>query len=168
MSAIKLRLKNDFSVKAAYLARRDASVSSPCLMVLENDYLNAICNLFTMPEWEGSGGKTIWCWSEMGSVAKAGDTSEGRLVREVRPGCFWWKIKKRSCCRWLPQPEWILSSFSCPPRTQITQHSASQCHTFIVCVFVPSGFLKASAAARWLLSALWDRTWSKIPPQCFL
>lgn len=117
MSAIKLRLKNDFSVKAAYLARRDASVWSPCLMVLENDYLNAICNLFTMPEWEGSGGKTIWRWSEMGSVAEAGDTSEGRLVREVRPGCFRWKIKIRTAemrwsrCRWLPQPEWILSSF---------------------------------------------------------
>lgn len=57
-------------------------------MVLENDYLNAIYNLSTMPEREGSGVKTIWCWSEPGSVAEAGDTSEGREVREVQPGCF--------------------------------------------------------------------------------
>ena len=88
MSANKLRLKNDFSVKAAYLARRDASVCSLCLMALENDYLNAIYNLFTMPEREGSGVKTIWWWSEPGSAAEAGDTSEGREVREGRTRCF--------------------------------------------------------------------------------
>ena len=61
------------------------SVCSLCLMVLGNDYLNAIYNLFTMPEREGSGVKTIWRWSEPRSAAEAGDTSEGR---EVRPGRF--------------------------------------------------------------------------------
>lgn len=87
MSAIKLRLKNDFSVKAAYLASADAPVWSLCLMILEN-YLNAIYNLLTMQEREVSGVKTIWRWSEPGSAAEAGDTSEGREGTEVRPECF--------------------------------------------------------------------------------
>lgn len=65
--------------------RLSALSLSVCLIVLENDCLNVIYNLFTMPEREGSRVKTIWRWSEPGSVIEAGDISEGR---EVRPGCF--------------------------------------------------------------------------------
>ncbi len=57
---------------------------SLCLMVLENDYLNGIYNLVTTLDREGSRVKTIWCWSELGSVSEAGDIFEGSEVREVR------------------------------------------------------------------------------------
>lgn len=137
MSAVKL-FKNDFSVKAAYLWRLDASVCSLCLMVLENDYLNAIYNLFTMTEREGSGVKTIWRWSEPGSERRLGTPLRagrwGRWGRKAligkkkRTDEMKWRGIAADGCHSLTES---FPAFSCPLRTQITQLSASQCHSSI-------------------------------------
>lgn len=131
--------KNDFSVKAAYLWRLDASVCSLCLMVLENDYLNAIYNLFTMTEREGSGVKTIWRWSEPGSERRLGTPPRagrwgrwGRkaLIRKKEDRWNRWRGIAADGCHSLTES---FPAFSCPLRTQITQLSASQCHSSIAC-----------------------------------
>lgn len=100
------------------------------VMVLENDYLNAIYNLFTMQRWEGSRVKTYGAGWSRGQSQRLGDTSEGRgrwgscsLDAVIK------KKKRRRQMKWnggtsLQMAEFS-PAFSSPLRTQITQHRTS-------------------------------------------
>lgn len=104
------------------------------LIVLGNDYLNAISNLFTRPQREGGGVKTTTAGRSWGQRWRVGIPQ--RAERGGRFSCDN-KIKER----WNgPSPQMAAAaSLSCfqlsprPLRTQIMQHSASRCHTSIPC-----------------------------------
>lgn len=97
------------------------------------------------PREGAAGWKPLCRWTELGSVAEAGVSGRGwghlRGWRgEVR--MLWLKKKKKR----IDEMDWrgiaadgchrlsdSFPAFSCPLRTQITQLSASRCHTSIVC-----------------------------------
>lgn len=92
------------------------------------------------PREGAAGWKPLCRWTELGSVAEDGDTSEGGEVREVRSGCFDLKKKRIDEMGWggivadgCHRLSESFPAFSCPLRTQITQLSASRCHTSTVC-----------------------------------
>lgn len=92
------------------------------LIVLGNDYLNAISNLFTRPQREGGQVKTTT--ADRAGVSSGwwrylrGRRGEDALVVTIKKG----RNEMDYCCRWLPQPLWGVSSF--PPSSENTNHAA--------------------------------------------
>lgn len=120
---------------------------SLCLMASENYYLNAIYNRFTMVEWEDSRVKSIWPWSEPGSVA-AERWSLGTLsLNEM----------KRRRCRWLPRPQSVLARFLL--LSEDTNHTA---------LCLPGSHSYTGSVCCRFLSALWEPEKNKSLCQCFL
>lgn len=117
--------------------------------VLENDYLNAIYNLFTMQRWEGSRVKTYGAGWSRGQSQRLGDTSEGRgrwgscsLDAVIK------KKKKKTTdeMKWrdIAADGWVLSSFL--QSSEDTNHPASHLY---------SEFPVASWKPRLLLTAFY-------------